>query len=98
MRILILDLNGAGKSTILYRLQVAEVNTTIPTIGFNIVTVPYKNLKFQIWDLGGETISRPYWRCYYSNTDAVIYGVDSCDQNELAFPNQSCLPSWRKKN
>ena len=53
-RILILGLDGAGKTTILYRLQVGEVVTTIPTIGFNVETVTYKNLKFQVWDLGGE--------------------------------------------
>ncbi|KAB0398877.1 hypothetical protein E2I00_007744 [Balaenoptera physalus] len=47
MRILILGLDGAGKTTILYRLQVGEVVTTIPTIGFNVETVTYKNLKFQ---------------------------------------------------
>ncbi|PIO52490.1 hypothetical protein TELCIR_26204 [Teladorsagia circumcincta] len=47
MRILILGLDGAGKTTILYRLQVGEVVTTIPTIGFNVEQVEYKNLKFQ---------------------------------------------------
>lgn len=52
MRILILGLDGAGKTTILYRLQVGEVVTTIPTIGFNVEQVTYKNLKFQVWDLG----------------------------------------------
>ena len=51
-RILILGLDGAGKTTILYRLQVSEVVTTIPTIGFNVETVQYKNFKFQVWDLG----------------------------------------------
>jgi GTPase SAR1 family protein len=52
---------GAGKTTILYRLQIGEVVTTIPTIGFNVETVTYKNIKFQVWDLGGQTSIRPYW-------------------------------------
>ncbi|KIH58696.1 ADP-ribosylation factor family protein [Ancylostoma duodenale] len=81
MRILILGLDGAGKTTILYRLQVGEVVTTIPTIGFNVEQVEYKNLKFQVWDLGGQTSIRPYWRCYYANTDAIIYVVDSADRD-----------------
>jgi ADP-ribosylation factor family len=59
---------SAGKTTILYRLQVGEVISTIPTIGFNVETVTYKNIKFQVWDLGGQTGIRPYWRCYYPNT------------------------------
>ena len=37
-------------------------------IGFNVETVSYKNIKFQVWDLGGQTSIRPYWRCYYPNT------------------------------
>jgi ADP-ribosylation factor-like protein 1 len=48
MRILILGLDGAGKTTILYRLQVGEVVTTIPTIGFNVEQVQYKNITFQV--------------------------------------------------
>ena len=84
MRILILGLDGAGKTTILYRLQVGEVVTTIPTIGFNVEQVTYKNLKFQVWDLGGQTSIRPYWRCYYPNTDAIIFVVDSADSERMA--------------
>jgi len=43
---------------LLIRLQVGEVVTTIPTIGFNVEQVTYKNLKFQVWDLGGQTSIR----------------------------------------
>ncbi|KAK6191465.1 hypothetical protein SNE40_003149 [Patella caerulea] len=90
-RILILGLDGAGKTTILYRLQVGEVVTTIPTIGFNVETVAYKNLKFQVWDLGGQTSIRPYWRCYYSNTDAIIYVVDSMDRDRIGISKQELV-------
>lgn len=82
-RILVLGLDNAGKTTTLYRLQLGEVVSTIPTIGFNVETVTYKNIKFQVWDLGGQTSIRPYWRCYYPNTQAVIYVVDSCDTDRL---------------
>merc|ERR1711934_430059 len=82
-RILVLGLDNAGKTTILYRLQVGEVVSTIPTIGSNVETVQYKNIKFQVWDLGGQTSIRPYWRCYYPNTQAIIYVVDSTDVDRL---------------
>lgn len=96
MRILILGLDGAGKTTILYRLQVGEVVTTIPTIGFNVEQVTYKNLKFQVWDLGGQTSIRPYWRCYYSNTDAIIYVVDSADKDRIGISKDELLYMLRE--
>ena len=43
----------------------------------------YKNIKFQVWDLGGQTSIRPYWRCYYPNTQAIIYVVDSTDHERI---------------
>lgn len=38
-----------------------------------------------VWDLGGQTTIRPYWRCYYANTDAIIYVVDSADTDRLSL-------------
>ena len=43
----------------------------------------YKNLKLNVWDLGGQTSIRPYWRCYYANTAAVIFVVDSTDKDRM---------------
>ena len=51
-------------------------------------TLQYKNIKFQVWDLGGQTSIRPYWRCYYPNTDAIIFVVDSADTERLAIAKQ----------
>lgn len=84
IRILILGLDNAGKTTLLYRLKIGEVVTTIPTIGFNVESVTYKNLNFNVWDLGGQTSIRPYWRCYYTNTEAVIFVIDSTDVDRLS--------------
>ena len=81
-------MDNAGKTTILYRLQVGTVVSTIPTIGFNVETVTYKNIKFQVWDLGGQTSIRPYWRCYYPNTQAIIYVVDSSDVERVGTSRQ----------
>ncbi|VDQ05092.1 unnamed protein product [Trichobilharzia regenti] len=45
-----IGLDAAGKTTILYKLKLGEVVTTIPTIGFNVETVEYKNISFTVWD------------------------------------------------
>lgn len=88
IRILILGLDGAGKTTILYKLQLGEVIKTKPTIGFNVETLQYKNIAINMWDLGGQTSIRPYWRCYYANTAAVIFVVDSTDKDRLETARQ----------
>ncbi|CAK0897945.1 unnamed protein product [Prorocentrum cordatum] len=58
MRILMVGLDAAGKTTILYKLKLGEVVTTIPTIGFNVETVEYKNISFTVWDVGGQDTLR----------------------------------------
>lgn len=45
----------------------------------------------QVWDLGGQTSIRPYWRCYYSNTDAIIYVVDSADKDRIGISKQELV-------
>ena len=62
MRVLIQGLDAAGKTTILYKLKLGEVVTTIPTIGFNVESVEYKNITFTCWDVGGKDKIRPLWR------------------------------------
>ncbi|KAG7170430.1 ADP-ribosylation factor 1-like 2, partial [Homarus americanus] len=83
-RILMVGLDGAGKTTVLYKLKLGEVVTTIPTIGFNVETVEYKNVSFTVWDVGGQERIRPLWRHYFQNTSAIIYVVDSNDPDRLA--------------
>ena len=71
MRILMVGLDAAGKTTILYKLKLGEVVTTIPTIGFNVETVEYKNISFTVWDVGGQDKIRPLWRHYYQVRSAL---------------------------
>lgn len=52
-RILMLGLDAAGKTTILFKLKLGEVVQSIPTIGFNVETVEFLNCKFNVWDVGG---------------------------------------------
>jgi len=82
-RILILGLDAAGKTTILYKLKLGEVITTTPTIGFNIETVQYKKINLTMWDVGGQDKIRPLWGHYFSNTNAVIFVLDSNDKERI---------------
>lgn len=57
--------------------------TTIPTIGFNVETVEYKNICFTVWDVGGQDKIRPLWRHYFQNTQGLIFVVDSNDRDRI---------------
>merc|ERR1719321_74396 len=83
MRILMVGLDAAGKTTILYKLKLGEVLTTVPTIGFNVETVEYKDINFTVWDIGGQDKIRKLWRYYYQNTQGLIFVIDSNDRERI---------------
>lgn len=83
MRILMVGLDAAGKTTILYKIKLGEIVTTIPTIGFNVETVEYKKISFTVWDVGGQDKIRPLWRHYFQNTQGLIFVVDSNDGERM---------------
>ncbi|KAL5569601.1 hypothetical protein UlMin_026176 [Ulmus minor] len=68
MRLLMVGLDAAGKTTILYKLKLGEIVTTIPTIGFNVETVEYKNISFTVWDVGCQDKV-----CYITNFQFYIF-------------------------
>jgi ADP-ribosylation factor protein 1 len=70
MRILMVGLDASGKTSILYRLKLGKPKKTIPTIGFNVETLEYKNIAFTVWDVGGQEKLRALWRHYFANTQA----------------------------
>jgi ADP-ribosylation factor protein 1 len=88
-RILMLGLDAAGKTTILYKLKLGETVASVPTIGFNVETVEYKNLKWTIWDIGGQKKIRDLWKHYLINNDAIIYVLDSSDEDRIQEARQT---------
>ena len=82
-RILMLGLDAAGKTTILYRMKLGEDILTIPTIGFNVETIEYKGFNMNVWDIGGQDTIRNLWRYYFHNTQGLIFVVDSNDPGRL---------------
>ncbi|XP_045155409.1 ADP-ribosylation factor 2-like [Echinops telfairi] len=55
----------------------------LPTLGFNVETVEYKNISFTVWDVGGQDKIRPLWRHYFQNTQGLIFVVDSNDRERV---------------
>jgi len=82
-KVLMLGLDAAGKTTLLYKLKLGEVIESTPTIGFNVETVKYKDVTFTVWDVGGQDKIRTLWQHYFQGTNALIFVVDSNDKERM---------------
>eukprot|EP01090_Pellita_catalonica_P023791 TRINITY_DN9991_c0_g1_i1.p1 TRINITY_DN9991_c0_g1~~TRINITY_DN9991_c0_g1_i1.p1 ORF type:complete len:189 (+),score=46.18 TRINITY_DN9991_c0_g1_i1:89-655(+) len=87
-RIVMVGLDNAGKTTILKTMKNGKdctdgVENVVPTVGFNVETVKYKKVSFVVWDVGGQDKIRPLWKHYYQDCQAVVYVVDSADNERL---------------
>ena len=90
--ILILGLDNAGKTVVLYCLKLNEaLDYTIPTIGFNAEEIELKGLKIRALDLGGQCQFREMWEHYFEDASGVVFVVDSCDRNRFSTSSQELL-------
>ncbi|KAL5450803.1 ADP-ribosylation factor-like protein 2, variant 3 [Paraphaeosphaeria minitans] len=83
MRILMLGLDNAGKTTIVKKIMNEDVNSVSPTLGFIIKTIEYDGYKLNIWDVGGQKTLRTYWKNYFEKTDTLIWVVDATDRERI---------------
>ena len=83
MRIIILGLDNAGKTTIMKKISGEDITEISPTVGFNIQTLEYNGYLLNIWDVGGQKSIRPFWRNYFESTDGIIWVIDSVDKYRL---------------
>eukprot|EP00736_Rhodelphis_marinus_P006997 Rmarinus@m.10896 len=83
LRVLMLGLDNAGKTTVVKRINGTDITEISPTLGFNIETMEYNNFKINIWDVGGQETIRSYWRNYFEETDGLVWVIDSADVRRL---------------
>ncbi|XP_043558029.1 ADP-ribosylation factor-like protein 14 [Chiloscyllium plagiosum] len=84
-RILMLGLDAAGKSTLLYRLKFGDTEFfTSTTIGFNVEMLEHsKSVTLTLWDIGGQHKMRQFWPYYFQDTDGLVFVVDSADKERM---------------
>lgn len=87
-KVIIVGLDNAGKTTILYQFLMNEVVHTSPTIGSNVEEVVWKNIHFLMWDIGGQESLRSSWSAYFAHTQFVILVVDSTDRERLSITRE----------
>ncbi|XP_005859369.2 PREDICTED: ADP-ribosylation factor-like protein 5A isoform X1 [Myotis brandtii] len=87
-KVIIVGLDNAGKTTILYQFSMNEVVHTSPTIGSNVEEIVINNTRFLMWDIGGQESLRSSWNTYYTNTEFVIVVVDSTDRERISVTRE----------
>jgi len=91
-RVILIGLDAAGKTTLLYKCKLNETVTTIPTIGFNVETVtPVPGLTLTVWDLGGQEKIRTLWRYYVQDVHGIIWMVDSNDADRFGESREELM-------
>ncbi|KAE8283925.1 ADP-ribosylation factor-like protein 4D [Larimichthys crocea] len=88
LHVVVIGLDSAGKTSLLYRLKLKEFVKTIPTKGFNTekIKVPVgasRTINFQVWDVGGQEKLRPLWKSYTRRTDGMVFVVDSTELERM---------------
>ncbi len=78
--ITVIGLDNAGKTTIVNRLLRSEFVPTTRTLGVNYRKVKYRNIEFNMVDLGGQEIYRNLlWHDSLITSSAIIFVLDSAD-------------------
>uniref|UniRef100_G1Q2G0 ADP-ribosylation factor-like protein 2 n=1 Tax=Myotis lucifugus TaxID=59463 RepID=G1Q2G0_MYOLU len=83
LRLLMLGLDNAGKTTILKKFNGEDIDTISPTLGFNIKTLEHQGFKLNIWDVGGQKSLRSYRQNCFESTDSLSWVVDSTERQRM---------------
>ena len=83
--ILLLGLDGGGKTAILSQLLHEDPRTVLPTLGFTVRAFAMRDGHIlKLWDIGGAPTLRSYWQHHYSKADALAIVIDASNRRRLA--------------
>ena len=91
VRLLVLGLDNAGKTTVVKTICGQPTDQIEPTLGFDIQTLEHSGYCLNLWDVGGQKSIRAYWRNYFESTDGLLWVVDSADRVRLELCRQELL-------
>lgn len=83
-QVVMMGLDSAGKTTLLYKLKGYRLVETLPTIGFNVESLEAPgHVSLTLWDVGGQAQLRAGWKNYLDSTDVLVFVLDSTDEARL---------------
>lgn len=68
----------------------------MPTVGLNIENIMYKSYNMTFWDVGGQATK--LWKHYFDHIDAVVFVVDTTDEEKLMFAKEELKKIARDEN
>lgn len=83
VKIMVLGLDNAGKTSILKKISGENEGTVFPTNGFNIKNYEIDDTILHVWDIGGQKVLRNYWPTYVDEAEGIVFVIDSCDEKRL---------------
>lgn len=90
LHVVVIGLDSAGKTSLLYRLKLREFVETIPTKGFNMERIKVQmghsktnTTTLQVWDVGGQEKLRPLWKSYTRRMDGLVFVVDAAEMERM---------------
>ncbi|XP_040603191.1 ADP-ribosylation factor-like protein 9 isoform X2 [Mesocricetus auratus] len=97
-QILVLGLDGAGKTSVLHSLASNRVQHSLaPTQGFHEVCISTEDRKMEFLEIGGSEPFRSYWDMYLPKGRLLIFVVDSADHKRLPEAKK-CLHQLIEQN
>ena len=86
-----IGIDQAGKTSILYRMKFGKKMNTVSGAGFNVETFRAKNFynfhwnyfDFDLWDVGGSTENRAFWKYYYKGIQGIVFVVDASQKERI---------------
>jgi small GTP-binding protein domain len=88
-KVVIVGLDGTGKTAILHRIKTGQFVDTTTTIGLNMETIIHKDMELLMFDVGGK--ARSMWSYYFENVDAIIFVVDCQDKERLGIVREEII-------
>ncbi|KAG7560574.1 Small GTPase superfamily ARF/SAR type [Arabidopsis thaliana x Arabidopsis arenosa] len=85
-RIVLFGLDATGKSSIMHKLKTGQVLTiNMPTIGFDVESIKYKDSTLSFWEMGGQQRYKlfPLWKHFIQEIAGLVFVVDSTDRDRI---------------
>ena len=83
-KVLFIGPDGVGKTTLLYQLKLNEIVKTLPTIGYNIENINYKDREVTIFDIGGDKKFKHLWKSYIEK-NCIVYVINISDKERFDY-------------